>query len=316
MKIAVVGPGAMGCLFAGLLVESGQKDVWLFDKYKDRAAEIAETGLKIEGIGGTRSITEIKATSDPQEIDFSDLLLIFVKSYDTEQACYNISPAVRSDTTVLTLQNGLTNIELISQILGESKVVAGTTSHGATMLGNGHIRHAGVGETVIGELSGGKSHRTNCIANIFGAAGFQTTISCNIYSFIWAKLIINAAINPVTAITRLKNGELLEHDEIGKLLSMTGEEAAHVAVARQISLPFDDVTSSIEAVCKATSFNISSMLQDVSRRKHTEIDAINGAIVNEASKMGIEAPINRTLTYLVKGIENSWRSDTNLQQLR
>ena len=315
MKIVIVGPGAMGCLFAGLLIEAGREearlqsgsdeDVWLFDKHEKRAREIAKNGLKIEGIGGARSAPEVKVTADAQEIGLADLVLICVKSYDTEEASHSISPAVGDDTTVLTLQNGLTNVKIISQILGEDKVVAGVTSHGATMLGTGHVRHAGIGETVVGEPAGGSSSRTERIADILRSAGFQTAINENIYNSIWAKLIINAAINPLTAITKLRNGELLAYDATRKLLSMTAEEAARVAAARQISLPYDDATSSVEEVCRATSSNVSSMLQDVLRQKRTEIDAINGAIVNEARKMGIEAPINETLTHLVKGMESS-----------
>jgi len=310
MKIVIVGPGAMGCLFAGLLVETGQEDVWLFDKDESRAEEIAKNGLRIQGIGGARAISGIKATANSQEIGPADLVLIFVKSYDTMEASRSISPAIGDDATVLTLQNGLTNVEIISRILGEDKVVAGVTSHGATMLGVGHVRHAGTGKTVIGKPGGGSSIRSEHIADILRSAGFQTTISCNIYSAIWTKLIINAAINPLTAITKLRNGELLEHDETRKLLSMVAEEAAQVAVARQISLPSDDAKSSVEAVCRATSSNISSMLQDVLKQKRTEIDAINGAIVIEARKVGMTAQINETLTYLVKGMEREYQNSS------
>ncbi len=311
MKIAIVGPGAMGCLFAGLLVEAGQKDVWLLDKHEGRAREITKNGLKIDGIGGSRSISGIRSTANPQEIGIADLILIFVKSYDTAEAAHSILRVVGINTTILTLQNGLTNINTISEILGAERVIAGITSHGATMLGTGHIRHAGVGETTIGELEGGESAGTKHIADVLSSAGFQTIISRSIHSSIWAKLIINAAINPLTAITKLKNGALLGYNEVRKLLGMTAEEAARVALARQISLPYDSAISAVEAVCKATSANVSSMLQDVLRHKRTEIDAINGAIVNEAKKAGIEAPINETLTYLVKGIEHGAK-DTEL----
>jgi len=304
MKVAVVGPGAMGCLFAGLLAEAGRRNVWLLDRHEARARKIAQDGIRIEGIGGDRSVFGIRATADPQEIGIADLIIICVKSYDTEEASRSILPAVGNETTVLTLQNGLTNVGVISQIAGADKVIAGTTSHGATMLGEGHIRHAGTGATAIGELSGAGSSRAEQIAKILESAGFQTTISCNIYSSIWGKLVINAAINPLTAITRLKNGQLLESGETKKLLSMVAEESALVAEALQISLPYDDAASAVEAVCIATSSNISSMLQDVLKGKRTEIDAINGAIVKEAEKAGIKAPINETLTYLVKGMDS------------
>jgi 2-dehydropantoate 2-reductase len=305
MKIVVVGPGAMGCLFGGLLVEAGQRDVWLFDKHEERARKIAADGLKIEGIGGARPVSGIRATVDPQEIGLADLVLFFVKSYDTIEASHAILPAVGDNTTALTLQNGLTNVEAISRILGVDKVVAGVTSHGATMLGAGHIRHAGAGETVIGQPEGGGSARVENIADTLSSAGLHTTVSRSIHNSIWGKLVINAAINPLTAITKLKNGELLEYNEIRRLLNMTAVEAAHVAAAREVSLPYDDAPSVVEAVCRATSSNVSSMLQDVLRQKRTEIDAINGAIVDEAGKAEIEAPVNETLTYLVKGIEQT-----------
>jgi 2-dehydropantoate 2-reductase len=320
MKIAIVGPGAMGCLFAGLLAEAGQEDVWLLDRNEQRAREIAENGLRIEDVydksvpdclRGARSISGVKATANPQEIGVVDLVLICVKSYDTEGASHSVSPAVGGDTTVLTLQNGLTNVEVISHVLGADRVIAGVTSHGATMLGSGHVRHAGVGRTIIGEPAGGMSSRIKLIADILTSAGIRTEISRSIYDSIWTKLIINAAINPLTAITRLKNGELLEHDETGQLLSMTAEEAAVVARSAQPSLSVDDATSIVEAVCRATSSNISSMLQDILRQRRTEIGAINGAIVSKAKEMGGESPINETLTYLVKGIESGWQSKTN-----
>lgn len=315
MRIVVVGPGAMGCLFAGLLIESGQKDVWLFDKYESRAKEISKSGLKIEGIGGTRLIQPIKAESNPSEIGNADLVLICVKSYDTESASRSIAPVVSDNTTILTLQNGLNNVETISGILGEDKVLAGVTSHGATMLGIGHIRHAGKGETLIGKphvfsqpaqaVKQTRRLSAEQVAEVLRSAGFQTTVSYEIFRFIWTKLIINAAINPLTAITRLRNGQLLEYDETRKLLSMSAEEAGRVATALGISPAYDDPTSAVEEVCKATSSNISSMLQDILRKKRTEIDAINGAIVNHAKRLGIKAEINATLTYLVKAIERS-----------
>lgn len=312
MKIVVVGPGAMGCLFAGLLIEAGQTDVWLLDNREKRAKQITENGLKIEGISGFRIISKVKATADPQEIGTADLVIICVKSYDTAEASHAVLPIIGDESTVLTLQNGLTNIEIISQIVGKDKVLAGVTSHGATMLDVGHIRHAGVGETVIGELEGEYSARAKRIANILKIAGLQTIISRDIYCSIWAKLIINAAINPITAITKLKNGELLEYNETRKLLGMTAREAQYVALARNISLPYEDAASAVEEVCKATSANISSMLQDVLRQKRTEIDAINGAIVDEAKKAGVEAHINETLTYLIKGIEMGLWADRHV----
>jgi len=308
MRIVVVGPGTMGCLFAGLLVESGQDDVWLVDKNQSRAIELKKNGLTIEGIGRIRAITGIQVTSCPDEIEYADLILICVKSYDTLEATNSIAHIVGDNTVILTLQNGLTNVEIISSILGKDKILAGITSHGATMLDVGHVRHAGVGDTVIGKPTKSEiitDQKVKQIAEIFTSAGFQTKVSHNIWSFIWGKLIINSAINPITAITKLKNGELLEHEETRKLLRMTVKESAYVASASSVSLPYDDPISAVESVCRSTAHNISSMLQDVLKRKQTEIDAINGAIIDKGRDAGIETPINQALTYLVKSLHNS-----------
>jgi 2-dehydropantoate 2-reductase len=303
MRIVIVGPGAMGCLFAGLLAESGQTDVWLLDKIKARADKIAENGITIEGIGGKRTV-KVNATSTISEIKSADLILICVKSYSTLSATQSIIPIVNDGTIVLTLQNGLTNIDAISKVY-KGRIIAGVTSHGATMLDVGHIRHAGAGETVIGKISETlEDQEINQIADIFRLAGFNTTVSNNIYSFIWGKLIINASINPITAITKLKNGELLTHNETRNLLKMIAEESAKIAIASGVILPYNDSVSAVESVCKATSDNISSMLQDILNGRQTEIDAINGAIVEKGKELNIDAPINKVLTYLVKSIEN------------
>ena len=301
MKIVVLGPGAMGCLFAGLLAESGQNNIWLFDKSESRAREITENGLKIEGIGDFRSIPDIRATTRTREIGTADLIIVFVKSYDTAEAVRSILPAVGAETTILTLQNGLTNVQAISSIVGAEKVVAGVTSHGATLLGIGYVRHAGVGRTVLGNIGRECSSRIEEIARIFTKAGINATCSENIYGYIWAKLVINAAINPVTALTGLLNGQLLEHEQTRKLMNMSATECLNVAAARRIILPHD--APDVESVCKATAPNVSSMLQDVMHGKRTEIDAINGAVINEARKMGMTVPVNEALTYLVKGLE-------------
>ncbi|HGJ65532.1 TPA: 2-dehydropantoate 2-reductase [bacterium] len=309
MKIVVVGPGAMGCLFAGLLAESELYDVWLLDKNEIRAKEISDYGITIEGIGGKRTIENLHVVSNSALIRYADLIIISVKSYDTLKATDSIKQIIRDNTIVITLQNGLNNVETISEIIGKEKVIAGITSLGATMLDVGHIRHAGVGDTVIGEIDGTISKRIESVAEIFRNANIQIKITDNIYGSIWGKLIINASINPITAITRLSNGELLEHEYTRNLLRLSAEESANVALASNILLPYDDPVFAVESTCRVTHLNVSSMLQDVLKGKKTEIDAINGEIVKEGKKNGIKTPINESLTYLIKGIESSFRVD-------
>lgn len=312
MRIVIVGPGAMGCLIAGLLAESEQEEVWLLDKSEIRAKELYKNGLKLEGIGGERYIKIedspfLHATANINDIGKADLILICVKSYNTRTASISVLPAVKENTIVMTLQNGLNNVEAMSSIFGQEKIVAGVTTHGATLLGIGHVRHAGIGKTIIGEVKQGsiKANKLSQIACIFSNAGFETTISENILNHIWGKLIINTAINPITAITKMRNGELLEHDETKALLHLTVNESVCVAHANSIKLPYDDPNFIVEETCRATANNISSMLQDVLNNKRTEIDSINGAIVKEGSKVGIDTPVNQVLTYLIKGLELS-----------
>ena len=305
MKIAVVGSGALGCLVAGFLKNKTKEDVWLFDRLPDRARKIREDGIKIEGISGS-SIARPVAASDPKEIGACDLVIICVKSYSTEDACKDIKELVSGATTVLTLQNGIGNVQILNDHFGAEKVIAGITNHGATLLGVGHVRHAGRGDTIIGRSDGRVLGAVRDIGNILNKAGFETKISKDIDSVIWSKLIINVGINALTAITRLNNGALIEYGECRQLLRAAVQEAVKVVKRKRVKLAFDDPIQKVESVCKATATNVSSMLQDVLNRKRTEIDFINGAIVRHAKALGIATPINEVLTNLVKTIETSY----------
>jgi 2-dehydropantoate 2-reductase len=304
MKIVIVGPGAMGSLFAFFLSKIGE-EVWLLDKHQDRVDKINKDGLIIEGISGNHRV-HVNQTTNPAGIGKSDLIIICVKAYDTEKATEDSLPLIGEDTILLTLQNGSGNIETISRIVGKEKVMGGTTSQGATVLGLGHIRHAGRGETTIGELNGSLSSRVKSISNIFNSAGIDTRITDDVDGLIWSKLLINVGINALTAVLRLKNGELVEYSWARELLKMAVEEAVLVVKARGIRLTYEDPIKRVEDVCRATATNVSSMLQDVLRVKKTEIDYINGAIVNEGERLGISVPVNKTLTGIVKTVEMSY----------
>ena len=307
MKIVIVGPGAMGCLFAAFLAKSGQ-EVYLFDRKKERADAISKNGITVEGISSLEAL--VKATANPEDIKTCDLIIICVKSYDTEEATKEIKSLVEKNTFVLTLQNGVGNVEAISKIVGEEKTLGGVTSQGATLLGDGHIRHAGKGETVIGAVSSQLSaislKHLEEIAKTFEKAGFQTKIADNIQDLIWSKLIINVGINALTAITRLNNGRLIEFKGTDAILEEAVKEAVKVAEAKGIKLIFENPVEKTKAVCKATAGNIASMLQDALKKRKTEIDYINGAIVKEAGQLNIEVPVNRVLTNLVKTLESSY----------
>ncbi|MFH1777759.1 MAG: 2-dehydropantoate 2-reductase [Candidatus Omnitrophota bacterium] len=305
MKVAIIGPGAMGCLFASLLIRA-KHEVWLIDKNSERAQKIKQAGIKVEGLGGVGRV-KVKTTTNPADITPIELLIFCVKSYDTESAAKAVAAYVSDNTAVLTLQNGAGNIEILSKIFGAERVIGGVTSQGATLLGPGHIRHAGRGETIIGRIDGKGTAVLKEVRDTFMRAGIVTKISKNISSIIWSKLIINVGINALTALTRLNNGRLIEYNWTKEVLRLAVLEAVKVAKRKRIKLVYDDPIQKVESVCAATAGNVSSMLQDVLKCRRTEIDYINGVIVRQGQSFSIPTPVNLVLYNIVRTIEDSYR---------
>ncbi len=308
LKIAILGAGAMGCLYGGKLAETGQ-DVCLLDIWEEHVEAINERGLKIEGIGGDRVITNVKAVTTPVNLGIADLVIIFVKAIVTSKALKEAISLIGENTMVLTLQNGLGNIEKIISVVGREKIIAGVTAHGSTMLYPGKIRHAGTGDTNIGELDGTITDRIKNLAEVFNKAGFKTNVVDNVLGFIWDKLIVNIGINALTAITGLKNGQLIEFKETEELLELSVLEAVEVAKKEGIKLNHVDFVAYTKKVCELTAENRASMLQDVSNKCKTEIEVINGAIVRKGEKLGIPTPVNKVLLNLVSVIQQTYGSD-------
>ena len=304
MKITIVGPGAMGCLFAAYLSKAKQ-EIWLLDKNKSNAAKLNQQGIILEGVSGNWR-AKVNSTADAGLIGKSDLVIICVKSYHTKSAVTCAKPLLAAHSKVLTLQNGLGNIEAISEVVGAENVFGGVTSEGATLLDIGKIRHAGRGDTVIGRIDSRSSAGMSGIREIFNKVGLNLKISRDIKSLLWSKLIINVGINALTAITGLKNGLLIDYEGTRRILRGAVTEATRIAKRKRIKLIYDDPLAKVEAVCEATAGNVSSMLQDVGRRKNTEIDFINGVIVRLGQELGIPVPVNSLLTDLVKTIESTY----------
>lgn len=305
MKVVIVGPGAMGCLFGALFTKKKQAEVWLLDNDSKRAKTISESGIIVEGMGQTFT-TKVNITSRIKDIPQCDLVILCVKSYDTETVAKTIEPLLSEDTNVLTLQNGLGNIEMIAEIVGFDRVLGGVTANGATLMADGHIRFAGKGETVIGKIGGRLTVPMRSIRELFNKSGFSTRLSKDINGLIWSKLVINVGINALSAITRLNNGRLIESPGTREILSLVVTEAVKVAKKKRIKLIHDDPIQKVESVCRATANNLSSMLQDILKKKKTEVDYINGAIVRQGKSLGIKTPANVILTDLVKSIESAY----------
>jgi 2-dehydropantoate 2-reductase len=295
MKIVVVGPGAMGCLFAGLLTEARgatEQDVWLLDNDAARAAAIAENGVRIE-LGSESRVIRVNITADPTAIAFPDILFLFVKAYDTGSAIRYAAPLLGDHTTVVSLQNGAGNVEEISEIIDGSSIVRGATAYGSTGLGTGHVRHAGTGPTVVAPVVPSSAGRADAVAEVLNAAGIDTEVGDSWLGLVWNKIIINAAINPLAAVSDVPNGRLVEDAALRKMLREIACEAMAVARAKGISVV--DSVAEVEEVCRKTSENISSMLQDVRNKRPTEIDWITGVVVREARALGIPVPMNEML---------------------
>jgi 2-dehydropantoate 2-reductase len=309
VNIGVIGPGAMGCLLAGRLALSGQ-EVILLDHQEQRADLVDQEGLTIEGIKGPFRI-QVPVTVDAQRLSKADIILICVKAYDSRIVAQTMQK-VNQEATCLTLQNGVGNMEQLGAYLPRRNILGGITSHGATFLGPGHVRHAGEGETFIGcgypEESGleEQSQKLEAARQMLNQAGFITQIVPRIKNLIWSKLLVNVGINALTALTRLRNGDLINYPGTLSILEEAVQEAIRVGKNKGIEFIFEEPLAQVKKVCQLTSANISSMLQDVLRKRRTEVDYINGVIMEEGARARIPTPVNTVLTRLVKTLEASY----------
>jgi 2-dehydropantoate 2-reductase len=309
MKIAILGAGAMGCIYGARLSAIPQNQVVLVDVWKEHLESINREGILLEEGGVLNAYPNVRATDDPASAGTADLVIVFVKSTITAEAIRNNLALVGPETAVLTLQNGLGNIDALQNSVAPQNILAGTTAHGGTMLGPGKVRHAGTGKTFIGEISGEVTPRVREIAALFNEAGLDTDVSDNALGLVWGKLLSNVGLNALTAITGLLNGQILDYPGTEELMTLAVLEAKAVADALGVKLAYDDPVEHTRALCKATAPNRSSMLQDVTAGRRTEIDMINGAIVREGRRFGIPTPINLALTDLIKTIEQKQQSN-------
>jgi len=298
MNIVILGAGAIGSLFGGLL---SKKNNVLFVGRKPHMQAIKKNGLKITG--KTQLNVKTSAEDSIKKITFSpDLLILTVKSYDTENAVKEAKSIIGTNTIVLSLQNGLDNIDKIEKIVDREKIIVGVTIHGAFFSKPGVIEHTGKGKTILGELDGKKTERIKHIADLFNEVGIETKISINIVQEIWVKAVINSSINPLTTFFQCKNGYLLENPILENLVEKICEESTEVANSKGIYLSHQDMIKKTKEVIRNTSENYSSMFQSFKKGGKTEIDAINGKIVDLGKRNGVKTPINETLVRSIKSI--------------
>jgi len=316
MRIAIVGPGALGLFLAARLSrliiqkpvqeEHGPADtVGLLDYNRERAAQLRETGVWLEDESGSFRVP-INAEVDPQSMGIRDVVFLCVKVPALSTALDRLSPLLGPETLLVGMQNGIGHPELIARASGVAAL--GVTSEGVTLLSPGRVAHRGRGVTRLGLLASSNPAATRKIVDLavmLNKADIRTEVVDSVPQYLWAKLLINVGINALTAIYDLPNGAILQSPELSAKMEQAVREAAEVARALCIPLETDPVAATME-VCRATASNISSMLQDVRKGRPTEIDAINGAVVREGQRLSIPTPVNSELTEAVKALERSY----------
>jgi 2-dehydropantoate 2-reductase len=239
----------------------------------------------------------VRAIDDPQDCKGARLALVLVKSWQTEKVARQLSEFLGEKGFAVTLQNGLRNDEILARMLGSERVGRGVTTLGATLLAPGLVRLGGTGAITLEEHP-----RIHELETRLQAAGFDVELVSNAESAIWGKLVVNAAINPLTALLRVKNGELLQIPSAHTIMGELAQETAAVARALEIDLPFQNPVPVVDNVALRTADNTSSMFQDILRGSLTEVDAINGSVVKMGKKANVPTQVNRVIWSLVKAI--------------
>ncbi|MDB5858575.1 MAG: 2-dehydropantoate 2-reductase [Ramlibacter sp.] len=305
MQIAILGAGALGCAIGGTLAEDGHAVV-LVNRNRAHVAAINGRGLLMRSAAGDRAVP-VAAATDAAGLGVMDLVIVLVKSFDTRGAMAAASHLVGPDSVVLSLQNGLGHEEILAEIVGRERVLAGKTYVGGVLLAPGEVQAGVAGkETLIGELDGSDSARARRIAEAFNRAGLATTVSPNIVGTMWDKLLVNVATGALSAITRLAYGDLYRSAHLEATALAAVEEAIAVARAQGIALASTDARAAWTKASAGLPGDFkTSMLQSLERGSVTEIDFINGAVVLHGARLGIPTPVNATLVACIKGIESA-----------
>lgn len=304
MKICILGAGALGCALGGVLTEAGN-EVWLINRNADQVDAMNSRGLILRDGGVDRTVA-VHAATTAQPAGVVDLVVVLVKSFHTQQAMQAASSLVGPDTLVLSLQNGLGHEDILADIVGRERVLAGKTYAGGSQLGVGHVNIGTKGkDTHIGELDGAMTERVQRIADVFNAAGLDTTVSDNIMGTIWDKLLINVATGAITGITGLNYGDLYKQPELEACGVAAVAEAMAVAKASGIRLSITEPSQAWHKAGAGLPYEFrTSMLQSLDKGSITEIDFVNGSVVRWGQRCGVPTPVNQTLVACMKGIES------------
>jgi 2-dehydropantoate 2-reductase len=300
-RVAILGAGAMGTLFAYALAEHNH--VTLIDVRGDVVESVARQGVAVDDLAPR----QVDATRDPARAYATNFLFVFVKAPNTLHAVRPFTGQLNPATPIVSLQNGLGNEEAIKTALGGNvPLVIGITNEQGLAIGHGHSRRLGVGTTVVGS-AGASTETVRSVQMLLQQGGIRCSIAYDIRPHQWGKLVANAAINPISALIDTHNSVIANDADASELARAVAYESAAVAKALRINLPFRDAWEYVRGVVSSSAEGRNSMTVDLNARLRTEIDHVNGAIVAAGRRVGVPTPYNEALLHLVKAIENAPR---------
>ena len=304
MRTYMIGAGAMGSVYGGLLKGAGY-DVTLIDPRADHVGAIVRDGLTIEGVRG-RHLIRLPAQTTHTGLSPADFVIIFTDANSTRDAARTAAQVLKPDGFALTLQNGIGNVEALVAELGVARVIAGVSMNSAANPEPGRAQFTNAGMTSIGELDGRSTKRIAEVAQMLNKADIETSVIPDPMAYIWGKFVLNCAINPLTAVTGLRSGEIYRTPEVDALQDRIIDEILMVVERKGVRISEPDPRKKIKEHCRVR-YNRPSMMQHVEQGRRTEIDALNGALVREARALGIAVPYNEAIVAVVKGLEKSRR---------
>ena len=299
----VVGTGAMGSVYAGVMAEAGY-EILAVDIRRDHLDAIREKGLRLEGFSGNRTIQGIRVADTPEEAGSCDLVIIATKALDVVEAGRSVAPALTPETPVLTIQNGLGSGTQLTQVVPKGNVVIGVAGgFGASIKGPGHVHHNGMALVSIGEIEGGLTERVHRITRIWNVAGFNAREYENIDQLIWEKFICNVTLAAPCTIYDRNVGQMMEDSEAWKLCITCGLEAYTAGRSKGVSFSFEDPVDYITRYSEKLLEARPSMLLDHYAKRLSEINFINGMVPVVAGEVGTRAPYNEVMSTLIRSRE-------------